>query len=101
MFPSEELSFLPTVEKDICFSSGNKISCSIFSMPGITIPSQQEIIFFKIRFFSILVHCGTALPEAIAESSLVCSCNLLRWYLLKSELTDSMSELIPLTAGCA
>jgi hypothetical protein len=43
LFPLEKLFFLPTVEKNNRFSSGNKSSHQSFSVPGIMFPARRNI----------------------------------------------------------
>jgi hypothetical protein len=47
LFPLEKLFFLPTVEKNNRFSSGNKSSPQSFSVPGIMFPARRNIYSFS------------------------------------------------------
>jgi hypothetical protein len=44
----EKLFFLPTVEKNNRFSSGNKSSPQSFSVPGIIFPARRNIYFLAV-----------------------------------------------------
>jgi hypothetical protein len=48
LFPLEKLFFLPTVEKNNRFSSGNKSSPQSFSVPGIMFPARRNIYSLDI-----------------------------------------------------
>ena len=52
LFPLEKLFFLPTVEKNNRFSSGNKSSPQSFSVPGIMFPARRNIYSLPIKFIT-------------------------------------------------
>ena len=51
LFPLEKLFFLPSVEKNNHFSSGNKSSPQSFSVPGIMFPARRNIYSHQISNF--------------------------------------------------